>query len=349
MKFFNRLQKYALYTLACSTFIVSSCKKEYETIKKPYNEIRRFAIAGYAGLDSLHASVVNDQIVVNWSATAPQPEKVKPVISVSSGATIAPVSGTEVEFKDGVSYTVTAEDGTERIYKLKIKRMEAIPKLLAVSPATGLSWIDFSVLNLTGEYFLAGGGAANIKVYLQRKKDGVEVDLPLVETLLRQTTMRVNMPAFTLASDTGWHKIWLKVGNEASQGIDTYIAKPMLRNATTVATFAQKGQALSVGQTLTINYNITDNYGGGVTRYYKGKFNSVWFSLTNGSINPSFEATIQKVTDNEITFTIPASAAVYSGFQVYSVMAFAPRPIPTAPDARDQFAVYLTNTQTTIQ
>jgi hypothetical protein len=43
-----------------------------------------------------------------------------PQISVSSGAAVSPVSGTEQDFLPAISYTVTAEDGTEQIYTVAL-------------------------------------------------------------------------------------------------------------------------------------------------------------------------------------------------------------------------------------
>ncbi|RYF26486.1 MAG: hypothetical protein EOO42_01430 [Flavobacteriales bacterium] len=350
MKYFNRIQTQSLYFLALSLFVLSSCKKEYENIKKPYNEIQRFAMAGYTGLDSLHASIVDDQIVVNWSATIPVPEKAKPMIRISSGAAIAPASGTEIDFKDGTSYTVTAEDGTQRVYKIKINKLDPMPRLLTAVTPVQFGWLNSLTIGLTGEYFLSGGGASAIKVYLQRVKDGVEVDLPVPANSFTQTTLTANLPTFDLACDTGWHKVFLKVGNLASQSVDVYMSQPMIREAKITSSFEQEGQTVAIGQQLKFNYSITDDFGGAVARYYTGKIKSFWIGARKGNTSyVSFEATILKVTDNEVSFTIPQSAAIYSGYEIYHLAFRSPRPLVGLPDYTDLYRLDLPAAKTFIQ
>lgn len=111
------IRRIAFFSL--SVLLIQSCTKtEYEQLKRPYNDIHSFSIAGYSELDSIRASIVDNNIIIYWNEDIEHPNKIRPTITLPKGASISPESGVEVDFSENVTYTVTAEDGTVREYTL---------------------------------------------------------------------------------------------------------------------------------------------------------------------------------------------------------------------------------------
>jgi hypothetical protein len=259
------MQKNNLYTylssctaIVIALFMIQSCKKvEQETIKRPYDGIQRFAVPGYGSLDSINAVISGNDIVVYWNADAAVPEKIRPLIIVSTGATILPASGVEVNFSDTTTYTVTAEDGSIRKYKLKPVSNVAIPVLFSM-PAS-YRWAQYAPLIIKGEYFFASGDASQIKVYAQRIKDGFEFDLEVDPAQTTSTQIIARLPMMTTDLDTGAHRIYVKVGGFASNSMEVNLARPSFYwdplNITSVE-IAPPGKPLKVGDSLTLVTNI---------------------------------------------------------------------------------------------
>lgn len=95
---------------------LNACKKEY--IEFPYNKIEDFSLTATDG-STMNASIVNQDIMVYWAPFQSIPDSIKPAIIISERATISPASGTKVPFKEGVTYTVTSQDGSVSTYTLK--------------------------------------------------------------------------------------------------------------------------------------------------------------------------------------------------------------------------------------
>ncbi len=63
-----------------------------------------------------------DKTVVFYLPQAANLSSLTPSITLSDGATIFPPSGTPIDFSSPVIFTVTAEDGTEQVYTVTVKR-----------------------------------------------------------------------------------------------------------------------------------------------------------------------------------------------------------------------------------
>ncbi len=107
------MKKVSFLICLLTVFIaLSSCKK-----KSSEKEILEF-----------HFSSPNVEAIINESmkiveATVPYGTDVtalKPIIEVSNQATISPESGTLMDFTNPVTYTVTAEDGSQSIYTVTV-------------------------------------------------------------------------------------------------------------------------------------------------------------------------------------------------------------------------------------
>lgn len=116
----NRISR-LLYISSFVTGVVlmTSCKKETEYANSPYNKIESFAVTT-SDLGTVSGAVNGDSIILYWPSYAVVPQKVAPVIKVSSNAAVTPASGAEVVLATGTKYTVKAQDGKTKDYFLKV-------------------------------------------------------------------------------------------------------------------------------------------------------------------------------------------------------------------------------------
>lgn len=269
----------------CSTLLflfISGCTKtEYEQLKTPYTAIEYFRISGYGDLDSINGVIDGDTIYVYWSAEIEPPTSIAPLISVYEGATITPASGQSVAFSSSTEYTVTAEDGTIKKYVLKPVFNTAIPALFSLP--TTYRWGQIDALSIVGQYFLASTDFSNIRVYAQRVSDGYEIDLDIDETTSSNTQLNVHFPDMTAEQDTGTHRIYVKVGDFASnyKELKMYqmsIVKDRIIASTSVA--APQNSVLKLGDTLTLTWNLDRVVPEQFARFYtKEKTNTSSVSL----------------------------------------------------------------------
>ncbi|MCL4637502.1 MAG: hypothetical protein M5Z89_00810 [Olivibacter sp.] len=173
--FKNFVKPWCLVSLICIAF--SSCKKEY--IDYPYAEIINFSIIDANGA-VLKAAVDNNEIIIYWPPEQAVPETVTPTVIVSERANVQPASNTPIAFIDGTSFTVTAEDGTAKVYKLK--RIINVPKPYVTDFSGITSYNDKNFilvgdqLSFAGDYFNTTEG--QLKVFFLTA-DGREVEVPI--------------------------------------------------------------------------------------------------------------------------------------------------------------------------
>ncbi|QEC44184.1 hypothetical protein [Pseudobacter ginsenosidimutans] len=111
----NRTTVALLLTTATLSF---SCKKEKEYTPYPYHAITAFNVTAEEG--PVSAAVTEDSVVLYWPSWDNVPASIKPEITISENASISPASGESVELKDGIAWTVKAQDGTTKKYYLKL-------------------------------------------------------------------------------------------------------------------------------------------------------------------------------------------------------------------------------------
>ena len=291
------MQRFSIIVLIVFIATLGCKKTTYEQQKKPYNNITTFVLLGYTG-DSINASINNGEIIIYWAAETKAPATIQPTVIVSPGATVSPASGAEVAFNNTTVYTVTAEDGTVKTYKLKPVINKAVPRISSISPAD-LLWISSTLLTVSGEYFLTGD-TADVHVYAERMRDGFEFDLPLNYSKLSMTNITANLPMYSDIMDTGLHKIRVKIGSRVSDDKQVNIRFPDIAYTTGVnLIFEEAGRTLVAGDSMTLK--IWDDYKGAVTKWYMKKFTKVVME------NYVFEATALTQTDSTIKFRIPAT------------------------------------------
>ena len=343
---------YTIVGLLLMTSIwISSCSKtEYDQEMRPYTDIISFYIDDqHVGEQKMQGVISGDSIIVYWNPELTLPTSVTPTIQTANGATISPASGTTVAFSEETVYTVTAENGDVKQYRLKIKTQREIPVLTGIvasylipHPVEELHWIVGTEgqanagyrLNLLGEYFLATGTSDDIKVYMQRLHDGYEFDLDVVSSSVTNTSMQVELPNFSLQLDTGRHRIWVQVGDLASESKDIFLRSPSIQQYGEVnAVLEEAGKDVRAGQVLHINYTYEDNLGGAITRYYDPKdFNAVVLSVRvleriDTTINPrtgkerytnvyrsgNFEITDVDIMNEKVSFKLPEEIEDFVG------------------------------------
>lgn len=285
--------------LAFVTTLPSCTKTSYDYEKMPYKSIESFKLKGYAN-DSLNAVVRNGEIIVYWTGETTAPATIRPVIAVSAGASITPASGVEVAFSDTTSYAVKAEDGSVQVYRLKPVLHVPIPRVYAISPNT-LHLITDPVVSITGEYFLSRD-TSDVKVYAQRVSDGFEFDLNIDYTAISNTSITARIPLSNKQADTGLHKIWVKIGDRASESKQVQIRMPLLwASGVTKLSFKEAGEPVAPGDSVTIQ--LKDIYNGDVLKWYRNAFTRIQI-LSVGSY--SFSTTQFVVRDDySIRFKTP--------------------------------------------
>lgn len=104
--------------LLMAAVVITGCKKETTNTPYPYAEITAFKVT--EGANEQDAAVAGNDLIIYWPSDKAMPDSVSTGITVSEHATVKPESGKKVALKNGVVFTVTAEDGTVATYKLKI-------------------------------------------------------------------------------------------------------------------------------------------------------------------------------------------------------------------------------------
>lgn len=127
--------------------LLSACEKEY--VDSPYNAIERFTVKDNTGTE-YRAVIKDDTLMIYWAQFAELPDSIIPEIIVSENAKITPASGEKVSFKEGVQYTVVAQNGTSKVYTLKPLNNQP-PPVLTIYTTTVVRG-DYLVLG--DEYFV---------------------------------------------------------------------------------------------------------------------------------------------------------------------------------------------------
>lgn len=255
--------------MLATTCIALSCKKtEYQYEKRPYNDIRQFVVIGPNG-DSTKSFISGDSITIYWSPDVALPASISPRIVIDDKATISPASGATVAFNKSTVYTVTAEDGSVKTYHLN--PIVSLPFPSISNNSGTAAWLLTTQLGLLGEHFLTGVTVAEVKVYMQRAKDGFEVPLTTVANRTSNYSVTVNMPEFSAEQDTGLHKIYVQSGNRVSEPANYRFTTPWISYANPTTSLVQDGQPVHSGDSLTINYAFNDAYKGKVASYYHAR------------------------------------------------------------------------------
>lgn len=111
---------YLILSLLIAVSVITSCTKDEDPLSS-LNSITSFKI----DFENVDDDDVTYQLGNSIAISVPfktSLKGLKPSIEISDDATIVPASGTAIDFEDGVakSFTVTAEDGTKKVYNVTI-------------------------------------------------------------------------------------------------------------------------------------------------------------------------------------------------------------------------------------
>lgn len=151
------------YILATLLILLFSCKKEYPD--SPYADLQQFIIKDAKGND-LKAAINGEEVILYWPPFQEVPDSISPVTVISERASISPVSGKKVPFNNETSYTVTAQNGTTKQYKLKLALNQLKPDVSMVSSA--LVGTSFA---LSGDFFIPDTARTKVFVIDNKGKD----------------------------------------------------------------------------------------------------------------------------------------------------------------------------------
>lgn len=298
MQLLNSSRLFILFLLG---ILIQSCSKtNYDYLLRPYNEIKQFYIVTSAG-DTTKCLIQGDSITVFWNPDMTMPEKINPHIVIDEKATISPASGEAVAFTKNTTYTVTAENGDVKTYRLNPVIKKPLPSISSV--LGGITWLSTTQLNIYGENFLADADATNIGVYLQRVSDGFEFPLEVIKERTTNYSLIAKVPPFTDEQGIGLHKLYMKIGDKATKAVDIHVYAPDKYAVNITTSLVQEGKDVHAGDLLTINYTATDNEGGKIAKFYST--NDVGTVVLYFSFDENVEIKEFTRTANSIQFKVP--------------------------------------------
>jgi len=142
-------------------------KLDAATALSSENDITGFTVTGQAGDSTIDTA---SHTVEFHMPNGTEVTSLTPTITVSAGAAISPASGTAQDFSAPVSYTVTAEDGTEQVWTVTCIVDPAIDlsgfdvQLAVPGDKTAGIAFDLSITNANGTDGAALSGDVNVTV-----------------------------------------------------------------------------------------------------------------------------------------------------------------------------------------
>jgi len=291
-------------------FVLYACKKETVYTDYPYNSIEQFVLADAKG-NPLKAVIRGDSILVYWPPLQDVPDTIKPtIITLADRATIAPAAGEEVAFSKETSYTVTAQDGTERTYSLHPHINQPEPRmefsgrtfyLGADEPDRKTLFSgDFRALAISGEYIIPDTNST--KVFLIDAVSNRELPIPMKYA----TSLSYNAIGFIIPYDNvagigpGDYLVKVNTGTW-KKTIGSFRLNPIHRAPFLVADYTceQEDQDVVKGDNITIQYSIS----GPSAPYFRGNYTKIRLSDLYGKHLGYAEIVSQ--TENLLTFRLP--------------------------------------------
>jgi hypothetical protein len=292
--------KYLLYfSFVASFFLLSlaSCKKEYA--KTAYKDIETFTVTDSVG-NQLKGSVIGDSVRIYWPPFQSVPASIKPQIILSSGASINPASGADVAFKKGTVYTVTAQDGSKKIYYLIPMINQPAP--LLDPPVNGAFTIPY--LSLQGQYFIPDTNQT--KLYLVNSSNkSIPISLKNA-TSFNSLGITVNLPVDG-SIDTGYYKIKLVSGLNTIVKGPYHFAPPEFLSSLISCTFNEAGKTLKAGDEISFNYAVSKL----AEKYYPGKISNLQLLIRpvngaeDGSEDLYYEITLAGQDQHIVHYKLP--------------------------------------------
>ena len=161
------------------------------------NQIISFELEEFSADTILEAAIANDSLIIYWPSYRDSPTSISPKIIVPQGASIAPASGESVPFETGTSYTVTAEDKSERTYILKVVFYQPMPWYNSFVENTNINDLksipvfdtEETTFRLNGDFFIPD--TTQTKMYITKLDTKKETQLEIKEITINQVTLKI--------------------------------------------------------------------------------------------------------------------------------------------------------------
>ncbi|PRD55813.1 hypothetical protein [Sphingobacterium gobiense] len=294
----NRLYKiYTGIAVGC-TVLFGACKTEYPDL--PYAEIETFTIEDAHG-DPLQAVIKGDEIIIYWTPLEDEPETIRPVITLSEGASISPASGEVVPYSASTKYTVTAQDGSRKTYTFRPEGGQPIPYLNSINNTE----ININgVVALLGDYFLPD--ADKTKVYLMAGEQEYE----LTEFRRFTNSSIHSVIPITTELDTGYYDVKLVTGRY------TLMAGQQIHlNAPTLSTLLDRTKlpptTINPGQTFSVYFTHEQ-----ALKFYQEDDFIARMEYSDNTPVRNFDPQVTFVSATEVQMTIPTDIATGSAYFV---------------------------------
>ncbi|GAA0525862.1 DUF5018 domain-containing protein [Chitinophaga japonensis] len=179
-----------------------ACKKEEVEAPYPYNSILAFSVpVEGSSTGEITAAIYDHTLTLYWPDYLERPDSVTPGITVSARATVSPASGTRVPLKDGVTFTVAAQDGQTAQYTLRLVINQKEPKFSATEVSIPL----YSRYAAAGLVYDLQPDKQRTQLYMVSAA-GTEHRMPVLD-VTRQGIVFYADAYDGSALDTGWYKV----------------------------------------------------------------------------------------------------------------------------------------------
>lgn len=286
-----------IYKAVCCVVVVLcmiiSCKKEHEQYS--YTGINSFSFSDTANGRNGIAYINTDSstIEVNWLYEWKAIDSIVPVITLPPGASIEPASGKRVAFKDGINYTVTAQNGVSKVYSLRKILKQPQPAFVftvdSVSVRQG-AIASATVLNVIND---------TMQTQLMLINKRTLVNNPIRLNAITEQGIGFSIPALI---DTGYYTLQLQTG------LYTIKAPVVYRVMLPVPTIS----ATSPVTNIKIGDNITFNGKG------FGEIAEVWCSTSSAGTYYRFPVVSQTATTLTVKVPVDAVAGAYAYARIIS-------------------------------
>lgn len=286
------------YILLLALLTMMACKKETVESAYPYTSILSFTVpVADASTGSIEAAVYDQTLTLYWPDYLERPDSIAPEIIVSGRASVQPASGTQVALKDGLRYTVTAQNGQTATYILKLVINQKEPQFSATTvsiplynryAANGLVYDLFPDQERTQLFAISAAGT--------------EYRLPIVS--VSRTGIVFFADAYTgAAPDTGWHRLKVINADRTATSTDPLVYFSAADPAPYIFQERTDTLVLQPGATFTLPVRYLNGYT--VSRVRLG--------------DPDLE--IVSTTANTVTLRVPdgMSPGLYNSFRLYAV------------------------------
>lgn len=183
-------KRHMTFLLLLAALFLNGCRNEEKLSLPP--EMLSFGIKNISAKASIDHQAGIVEMTVPFGTVV---SSVVPEITINVGANIVPAASVPQDFRKSVYYTITAGDGSKKVYKVTLTTSEQpFPEILSVSSDTIKAG---DTLQLRGRNF--GISASALTAFLKERESGSEVAIPFL--LIDSTRISLLLPTTTKSTD----------------------------------------------------------------------------------------------------------------------------------------------------